>query len=98
MSNFYTSPGHFQMTFPNGYTISIFNGPGSYTENHFNMELLKKQCDGTLNEVHSDKVEIGILFGGQLVTKNLLKSYDNVIAEVDPSELLEIIDKVREVK
>ena len=35
-----TDKGHFRLTFENGYTISIFNGFGSHSENHFNRNLL----------------------------------------------------------
>ena len=30
-----TEMGHFWITFENGYTLSVFNGYGSHTENHF---------------------------------------------------------------
>ena len=33
--NFETAQGHFWITFDNGYTLSIFNGFGSHTENNF---------------------------------------------------------------
>lgn len=37
-----TSYGQFKITFKNGYTISVVNGYGSYSENHYNQKLLKK--------------------------------------------------------
>lgn len=40
-----TSYGHCWITFENGYTISIFNGFGSYSENHFNHKLFDKMQD-----------------------------------------------------
>ena len=33
-----TEMGHFWITFDNGYTLSVFNGYGSHTENHFAIE------------------------------------------------------------
>ncbi len=33
-----TDKGHFWLTFKNGYTISVFNGFGSYSENHYRKE------------------------------------------------------------
>ena len=37
-----TSFGHCWIKFENGYTISIFNGFGSYSDNHFNHKLFEK--------------------------------------------------------
>ena len=34
-----TKFGQFKIEFENGYGVSIINGFGSYTENHFNLEI-----------------------------------------------------------
>ena len=40
--NIRTDKGHFWITFENGYTLSVFNGYGSYSDNHYNRKYIKE--------------------------------------------------------
>lgn len=42
MNSIKTSAGHIWISFKNGLTLSIFNGYGSYTENHYKTKNLQK--------------------------------------------------------
>ena len=96
-----TEGGHFWITFDNGYTISVFNGFGSYTENHFNAEKMRKIMDSKnpyLNSWESKTVEIAIIKEDLgFVTQNIIDSDDSVKA-VDVNELVEIINKVSKLR
>ena len=93
-----TSYGHFWITFENGYTISIFNGFGSYSENHFNHKLFEKmqnldfqdQCDSRDCEIAIIHKELG------LVTRNFIDSEDSVKGYITPDEIPEVMKKVKE--
>ena len=89
-----TSSGHIRMTFDNGYTVSIFNGFGSYTENHFKVKYadLEKNMD-----VYSNHVEIAIQKDGKFVTKKVLGTPDDVEEMVTIDELMEILNKVQRI-
>ena len=93
---FRTKGGHFWITFNNGYTISCFNGFGSYTENHFNY---KKQAKIMNHEIEDEwvsvQVEIAIIKEGLgLVTQSILKEANDSVITVDVNELVKIINKV----
>lgn len=87
-----TYKGHRKRKFKNGYTVSIFNGFGSYSENHFNYDVrdnlifITKTC------------EVAIIFHGQFVTKNHLDCCDSVKGYVDKQELKRIIKMVKKLK
>ena len=90
-----TSFGHCWIKFENGYTISIFNGFGSYSENHFNlfekMQNLDFQdrCDSTDCEVAIIHDKLGFC------TKTFVDSADSVIGFITPDELPELMMKVK---
>ena len=92
--------GHFWLTFENGYTLSVFNGYGSHTENHFATEKWQKilkhhQC---FEGWDSNLVEIAILNkSGDLVTRDIIESDDSV-KTVNIGELVKIINVVNEIK
>lgn len=68
-----TEGGHFWLDFENGYTLSVFNGFGSHTENNFALDKWKKIVDDRnifLNSWESKLVEIAIIYNGDLVTQN----------------------------
>lgn len=94
-----TEMGHFWITFENGYTLSVFNGYGSHTENHFN---LKKWQDITENRLiyegwDSEFVEIAVLSPDEdvIVTKEVL-GYEYDVQTVDVNTLVDIINTVNE--
>jgi len=96
-----TEGGHFWLKFDNGYTLSCFNGFGSYTENHFNYEKFRKICskdsDFLDNSWESETIEIAILYDGQLVTQDILKC-DDEVKSVDLNELVKIINIVSKLR
>lgn len=94
-----TEGGHFWITFKNGYTISVFNGFGSHTENNFAFDKWRKiyeEKDPYEKHWESELVEIAIIYkpSGELVTKNILKSDDNVMT-IGIDELVDMINLVR---
>lgn len=93
-----TSYGHCWITFENGYTISIFNGFGSYSENHFNHKLFEKMQDLDFQDrCDSKDCEVAIIHKDLgFVTKSFLESDDSVVGFVSPDELVDIINKVKE--
>ena len=94
-----TSYGHCWITFKNGYSVSIFNGFGSYSENHFNHKLFEKmqdldfqdQCDSEDCEIAIFHQELGF------VTRNFIENCnDSVIGYITPDEIPDIMKKVKE--
>ena len=95
-----TEMGHFWITFENGYTLSVFNGYGSHTENHFAFEKWKNIIGNKLiyEGWESELIEIAILNQeGDLITQNIIESDDSV-KTIDVNELIEIINKVNNIK
>lgn len=96
-----TEGGHFWMTFDNGYTLSVFNGFGSHTENNFAIDKWKKISDENApyyeNFWESKLIEIAILKDGDLITQDIIKSDDSV-KTVNMKELVEIINIVNNLK
>ena len=91
-----TEMGHFWLTFENGYTLSVFNGYGSYTENHMNLKKFKEITDtqNIYDGWESEKVEIAILNSiGDLITQNIIES-DGSVKTIDVNELVEVINIV----
>lgn len=91
-----TSAGHFWLTFDNGYTISLFNGFGSYTENHFN---IKKQNEimkhNEPDEWESEQIEIAIIKEDLgFVTQDIIKEADDSVMTIDTNKFVEIINIV----
>lgn len=94
--NIRTEMGHFWITFENGYTLSVFNGYGSHTENNFAFDKWNK----IVKEHHifegweSKLVEIAIINQeGDLITQDIIESDDSV-KTIDINELVEVINIV----
>ena len=97
-----TTYGHTWITFENGYTVSIFNGFGSYSENHFNHKLFEKyqqhinplddSCDSKTAEIAITYKDLGFC------TSTFIETNDSVIGYVSPEELVDILVKVKEAK
>lgn len=87
-----TTRDHFWIKFDNGYTVSVFNDRGSYSENYFNKELeesfLKEKNQGIMSEI----CEIGIIHDEELI--HVEEWEDSVKGRVTPNELLETMNKV----
>ena len=100
-----TDKGHFWITFDNGYTISVFNGFGSYSDNHYNTKYIsypkneKEQIEYINQRIESKNCEIAIISPeGFLITNDILQSDDTVKGYVSVNELLEIINIVSKLK
>lgn len=93
-----TSFGHCWIEFENGYSISIFNGFGSYSENHFNHKLFEKMQDLDLQDrCNSKDCEVAIIHKELgFVTKSFIDSNDSVIGFIKPDELPDLMKKVKE--
>ena len=85
---FKTRQGHFWITFDNGYTVSVFNGDGSYSSNQ------KYSLDGSHPVSTSTTCEVAVLHKGGF-SEDMLGWNDLVKADVTPAELLEIMEKVK---
>ena len=95
-----TEIGHFWITFENGYTLSVFNGYGSHTENNFAFEKWRNIVGNKLihENWESELIEIAILNqDGDLITQNIIESDDSV-KTVNVNQLIEIINKVNNIK
>ena len=86
-----TTRGHFWIAFDNGYTVSVFNDYGSYSDNH--SKLVKSLMSGVNAEVSSKNSEVAIAYK-DLGLVNPLHWDDTVKGYVTPSELLEILNEV----
>lgn len=87
--------GHFWLTFKNGYTISVFNGFGSYSENQFNTNLMKKI---KFDSIDSKDCEIAVIYNNELVTNKFIDiDNDSVYGYVSSDELADIIYKVKNI-
>lgn len=90
--------GHCWIFFENGYTLSIINGFGSYSENHDNFEKEWQITDhrDILANWESSDVEIAIIKDGKFVTSDVLDNNYDVEGYVKVEELTEIIEKIKE--
>ena len=100
-----TDKGHFWITFNNGYTLSVFNGYGSYSDNHYNNKYILDPKNAIeigkyINQkVESTNCEIAIInSNGALITNDILQCDDSVKGYVDINELVEIINIVSNLK
>lgn len=87
-----TYKGHKHLYFKNGCDLSIFNGFGSYSENHFNYKVRDKLFISTKD------CEIAIIRNGFFITNDILNNGQDVKGYVDEKELKEIIKKVKAYK
>lgn len=85
-----TEAGHCWITFKNGYTLSIFNGRGSYTEIHMNMDL-------NTTRYESEKVEIAVMIEGMFCTRQFFDyELDDDVATIEVYDLPELIKKIND--
>ena len=84
-----TFKGHKHLHFKNGCILSVFNGFGSYSENHFNHKVRNKLI------IKTKTCEIAILRNNIFITNNILGNGEDVKGHVDKKELKTIIKKIR---
>lgn len=90
-----TDKGHFWLAFENGYIISVFNGFGSYSENHFKTDLYRKY---KFDSINSKDCEIAIIYNEIFVTGRFVECSDMVKGYISADELADIIYKVKNFK
>lgn len=90
-----TDKGHFWLQFSNGYTISVFNGFGSYSENHFKEEVRNTPQYVSIN---SKDCEIAVSYCGIFCTNRFIETDDSVKGWVTADELADLIKKVKDWK
>lgn len=89
----------FQIKFENGYTISIFNGFGSYSENHFNTELSEKMANLNFTDSCVSKdCEVAVIYENKICTDRFIETDDSVKGWVTADELADLIKKVKDWK
>ena len=96
-----TTYGHFWITFKNGYTVSIFNGFGSYSENHFNYKMFKKyqnKINPLIDKCETKDCEVAIMHNDTFCTRQFIDCDDSVIGYVSADDVADIIKKVKEAK
>ena len=88
--------GGFQIRFENGYTISIFNGFGSYSENHFNTKLHEKMANLNFTDSCISKdCEIAVIYEDIFCTDKFIETDDSVKGYINADELADLIIKVK---
>ena len=90
-----TDKGHCRLTFENGYKISVANGCGSYSENHFRQELFHIP---EFASVDSKDCEIAVLYDDIFCTNKFIETDDSVKGWVTADELADVIYKVKNFK
>ena len=100
-----TDKGHCWITFDNGYTLSVFNGYGSYSDNYYNNDLIlypineEQKNKYAEQRIASNNCEIAIFdSNGTFVTNNILNCDDDIKGYVSVNELIEIINKVNDLE
>lgn len=94
-----TDKGHFWLTFENGYTISVFNGYGSYSENHFKSDLSILMIPKE-KTVDSKDCEVAVMYKDEMFCTDRFIDCDgnDVIGYISADELADLIIKVKEEK
>ena len=93
-----TELGHCWIQFENGYTISIFNGFGSYSENHFNRKEWEKMTNPkSFDRCESKTCEVAIMRNDIFCTGYFIEECDgSSMGYVKPDELIDLMKKVKE--
>lgn len=98
MNSIRTAQGHLWIEFKNGLTLSIFNGYGSYTENHYKTQKFSQIMHDRdiLAEWESKNMEIAIMRDGIFVTNEVLEDTgDDVKGYIPVNKLPELIKIVK---
>ena len=93
--------GGFQIKFKNGYTISVINGFGSYSENHFNTKLCEKMRNNNIkySDICETKdCEVAVIYEDIFCTDRFIETDDSVKGWITADELADLIKKVKDWK
>lgn len=92
--NIRTGMGKVQIKYDNGYTLSIANGFGSYTENHFDVDKYTKIIDNKdiFASWTSEEVEIAVIGPrGIFITDEVIEGANDIVITVSVKKLIEIM-------
>ena len=95
--NIRTGMGKVQIKYDNGYTLSIANGFGSYTENHFDVDKYTKIIENRdiTASWTSEEVEIAVISpANEFVTKEFIKEARGLVVTVSVKRLIEIMNEL----
>lgn len=84
-----TYKGHKHIMFGKGVYLSIFNGFGSYSQNHFEIDKMKKKI------IITQDCEIAILRKDEFITEEVLGGEGVVRGYITKQKLKEIIKTIR---
>lgn len=88
--------GGFKITFENGYTISVINGYGSYSENHFKKEIFETMQNLKFDETcNSKNCEVAVIYEDIFCTDKFIETDDSVKGWITADELADLIIKVK---
>lgn len=90
--------GGFKITFENGYTISVVNGFGSYSENRFNTKLYEKMNNNNIkffNICQTKDCEVAILYNNEFCTDRFIETDSDVKGWITADELADLIIKIK---
>lgn len=91
-----TEFGRFQIKFENGYIISVFNGYGSYSENHFKKEIFETMLNLKLDDTCKSKdCEVAVIYEDIFCTDKFIETDDSVKGYISADELADLIIKVK---
>lgn len=88
--------GGFKITFENGYTISVINGYGSYSENHFKKEIFETMQNLKFDDTCKSKnCEVAVIYEDIFCTDKFIETDDSVKCYISADELADLIIKVK---
>ena len=90
-----TRMGLVQIKYDNGILLSIANGFGSYTQNHFDVDKQTKIIENRdiTASWTSEKVEIAVISpANEFVTKDFIEGATDIVTTVSVKRLIEIMN------
>lgn len=85
-----TKAGHCWITFKNDYTLSIFNGSGSHTENHMN-------TDFNATQYQSKEIEVAVMIEGRFCTQQFFDyELGDDVATINVYDLPDLIKRIND--
>lgn len=98
-NKFYILGGRERIILNNGLEISVINCYGSYTDNKFDLELLRKELKGRGSyKIISDEVELAVIKDGEFATKEYLYGAGDVVGHITPQQYKKIIEHLKEAR
>ena len=95
--NIRTGMGKVQIKYDNGILLSIANGFGSYTQNHFDVEKQTKIIENRdiFASWTSEDVEIAIINPkGEYITKEIVEEAEDLVITLSVKRLIEIMNEL----